>query len=129
MHAALVVALPLFAWAGWWQLHRALAGNGLSWAYTFEWPFFGAYAIVMWWRLVHDVAADRAAAARDARPTDRACGPNEPAGDEAPDRSASAPARDTGLRSAETLAGADSELDAYNAYLAGLAEKTRRGRS
>lgn len=44
--------------ATWWQLSRALAGNGLSWAYTFEWPCFGVYAIVIWWKVLHEQAAE-----------------------------------------------------------------------
>jgi hypothetical protein len=28
-----------------WQINRALNGNRLSWAYVFEWPFFGGYAV------------------------------------------------------------------------------------
>jgi hypothetical protein len=60
LHATVLVVVPGFLWLGWWQLHRALAGNELSWAYTVEWPFFSLYAIFMWWRLVHDVARDRA---------------------------------------------------------------------
>ncbi len=39
---------------GWWQLHRALGGNGLSWFYTFEWPILAAVAIGGWWHLVHE---------------------------------------------------------------------------
>ena len=31
--------------ATWWQAHRALAGNGLSWFYTFEWPILAGIAI------------------------------------------------------------------------------------
>jgi len=41
-------------WLGDWQLHRALAGNGLSWAYTFEWPLFAGFGIVFWARTVRD---------------------------------------------------------------------------
>jgi hypothetical protein len=48
--------------ATWWQLSRALSGNGLSWAYTFEWPCFGIYAIGLWWRLLHEKAAEAAQA-------------------------------------------------------------------
>jgi hypothetical protein len=33
------------------ELYRALAGNALSWAYVFEWPLFGGYAVYMWRRL------------------------------------------------------------------------------
>jgi hypothetical protein len=34
------------------QLHRALSGNELSWADVFEWPFFGVYSVITWWRIV-----------------------------------------------------------------------------
>jgi hypothetical protein len=54
LHLTLAVLLPAFAAMFWWQLHRALAGNGLSWAYTVEWPLFAAYAVFLWWRLLHD---------------------------------------------------------------------------
>jgi hypothetical protein len=54
MHATLIVLLPAFAWLTWWQLERALGGNTLSWAYTFEWPLFACYAIYVWWQLIHD---------------------------------------------------------------------------
>jgi len=48
------VLVPAFVALGWWQLHRALSGNTLSWFYTFEWPFFAAYAVYVWWKLLHD---------------------------------------------------------------------------
>ena len=54
MHVTLLVLLPIFAWLTWWQLERALGGNTLSWAYTFEWPLFAVYAIYVWWQLIHD---------------------------------------------------------------------------
>ncbi len=54
MHATLLILLPAFAWLTWWQLSRALAGNTLSWAYTFEWPLFAGYAVYVWWQLIHD---------------------------------------------------------------------------
>lgn len=57
MHATLLVLLPAFAWLTWWQLTRALAGNALSWAYTFEWPLFAGYAVYVWWQLIHDQTA------------------------------------------------------------------------
>jgi hypothetical protein len=60
LHVALVVAVPLFLTLGAWQLSRALQGNLLSWAYTFEWPFFAGYATWMWWRLVHEETASPA---------------------------------------------------------------------
>lgn len=35
---------------GWWQAGRAAEGNTLSWAYTFEWPLFAIFVIVLWIR-------------------------------------------------------------------------------
>jgi len=37
-----------------WQLHRAMSGNGLSWAYTFEWPIFAVFAVVFWAKTIRD---------------------------------------------------------------------------
>jgi hypothetical protein len=54
LHVMAVVVVGVCLTAGWWQLDRALSGNGRSWAYTVEWPFFAAYAGWMWWKLLHD---------------------------------------------------------------------------
>jgi hypothetical protein len=74
MHVVLLVVLPIFAWLTWWQLGRALGGNSLSWAYTFEWPLFAGYACFVWWQLIHDEPMDLNRI-RSARGTD-----GEPAG-------------------------------------------------
>src|SRR5579863_1188141 len=58
LHITLFITVPGFFALGWWQLHRALGGNGLIWAYTFEWPFFAGYAVYLWWRLVHEPEVD-----------------------------------------------------------------------
>ncbi len=50
----MIVLLVAFGLLARWQLSRALGGNGLSWAYTFEWPLFGIYAIYVWWRILHE---------------------------------------------------------------------------
>jgi hypothetical protein len=34
------------------EIFRALGGNELSWAYVFEWPLFGLYAIYMWRKML-----------------------------------------------------------------------------
>lgn len=52
LHALVLVAFPLCVYAAWWQLHRALSGNTLSWFYVFEWPAFSGIAIWAWWVLV-----------------------------------------------------------------------------
>jgi hypothetical protein len=41
-------------WLGDWQFHRALDGNSLSWAYTFEWPVFAIFGAVFWVKTVKD---------------------------------------------------------------------------
>jgi hypothetical protein len=41
-------------WLGDWQYHRAIGGNGLSWAYTFEWPMFACFGVVFWVRTIRD---------------------------------------------------------------------------
>lgn len=47
--------------AFWWQVHQALAGNLLSWAYTIEWPIFAVIAVVGWWQLIHEDPSEVAA--------------------------------------------------------------------
>jgi hypothetical protein len=52
-HVTLVLGLAFCALAFWFELKRALGGNGLSWAYVFEWPLLGAFAVYMWWNVLH----------------------------------------------------------------------------
>jgi hypothetical protein len=53
-HLLMVVSFWGMLWLGDWQFHRALSGNGLSWAYTFEWPLFACFAVVFWARTIRD---------------------------------------------------------------------------
>jgi hypothetical protein len=53
-HALMVVSFWGMLWLGDWQLHRALDGNALSWAYTFEWPLFAGFAVVFWAKTIRD---------------------------------------------------------------------------
>jgi hypothetical protein len=53
-HAFAVVAFWGMWWLGDWQLHRALRGNALSWAYTFEWPIFALMGAVFWAKTIRD---------------------------------------------------------------------------
>lgn len=54
IHMGLVLAesicIPGFAF----ETYRALAGNYLSWAYVFEWPLLGIYAIHMWRKMLRE---------------------------------------------------------------------------
>jgi hypothetical protein len=106
LHLEIAIVAPGCVAAGWWQATRALAGNGLSWVYSVEWPVFALLAIGGWWHLIHeDPEAYRTRRLR-------------PAGDEddpyksAPDRAATALGREEELsadsgttRLATTLAG------------------------
>jgi hypothetical protein len=43
---------------------RAERGNELSWAYVFEWPLLGGFAIYMWWKFLHPVTRQREPSAK-----------------------------------------------------------------
>jgi hypothetical protein len=60
LHFEVLVIATGCATATWWQLSRALGGNGLSWFYTFEWPAFVAIAVAAWWHLIHEAPEERA---------------------------------------------------------------------
>ena len=53
-HLFVALAFIGMLWLGDWQYHRAMGGNGLSWAYTFEWPLFAVFALVFWGRTIRD---------------------------------------------------------------------------
>lgn len=55
LHFLLVTVVPACLLAGWWQVHRALSGNLLSYFYSVEWPIFALLGVVAWWQLIHDV--------------------------------------------------------------------------
>jgi hypothetical protein len=114
LHAVILIVVPAFLALCIWQLDRATGGNELSWAYVFEWPFFAAYAIYMWWRLLHAVPEGTA--------------PPATAGAPSGGRTETGPGDDgTGGAPAETAQDKreDTERAAYNEYLAQLAEQDR----
>jgi hypothetical protein len=53
-HLTAVAGVWGMLWLGDWQYHRAVGGNGLSWAYTFEWPLFAVFGVVFWARTIRD---------------------------------------------------------------------------
>jgi len=114
-HVLMVVSFWGMLWLGDWQLHRALSGNGLSWAYTFEWPLFAGFAVVFWAKTIRDefrIKRGQVTVPDDSQEElpfgvvgSVQAGTAGPEGDE------------------------DPELSAYNAYLARLnAEVKRHGR-
>jgi integral membrane protein len=54
LHFEVLIVAPGCVVAGWWQATRALAGNGLSWVYSVEWPLFALLAVWGWWHLIHE---------------------------------------------------------------------------
>lgn len=61
LHAAFLSIAAGCLTAGWWQVHRALQGNTLSYLYSIEWPAFVVVAGIGWWQMVHDTPEDIAA--------------------------------------------------------------------
>jgi DNA-binding transcriptional regulator of glucitol operon len=53
LHVAVILWVPMCLIAGWWQVTRALDGNGLSYLYSVEWPLFAIVGIGAWWVLIH----------------------------------------------------------------------------
>jgi hypothetical protein len=53
-HVFAILAAAGMLWLGDWQFHRAVAGNELSWAYTFEWPIFAVLGAVFWAKTIRD---------------------------------------------------------------------------
>lgn len=111
-HLFAVLAVWGMMWLGDWQFHRALSGNGLSWAYTFEWPLFSIFGIVFWARTIRDEFRSRRgldlATGKSLDEVRKAAGPVLPDG--------------VGTRQIERPAddADDAELASYNAYLARL---------
>jgi DNA-binding transcriptional regulator of glucitol operon len=54
LHALAATLFGSFLWFGWWQFHRAMGGNDRSWGYTFEWPLFSVFVVVMWVKMIYD---------------------------------------------------------------------------
>jgi hypothetical protein len=107
-HVLMVLSCWGMLWLGDWQLHRALAGNGLSWAYTFEWPLFSGFAVVFWARTIRDEFRIKRGGGEGAEAAAEAERDILPAG--------------VGIQQVEEPAddADDAELARYNAYLARL---------
>jgi hypothetical protein len=113
-HLIMVVSFWGMGWLGDWQFHRALAGNGLSWAYTFEWPLFACFAVVFWAKTIKDEF--RIKRGLGPRPTESAADLGDLPINVRPVQVSAAAAEDD----------EDEELSAYNAYLARLNSEVKR---
>lgn len=58
LHALFVVVAGGCLIAFWWQVHRAMQGNDLSYLYSVEWPAIAVVVGIGWWQLVHDTPED-----------------------------------------------------------------------
>ena len=112
-HVFTVLAVIGMLWLGDWQFHRAISGNALSWAYTFEWPVFAVLGVVFWAKTIRD----------EFKPPEE---PGDAAEAELPGTvhsGAMHPGAEHAGRGAQ--AADDPELAAYNAYLARLNEQVK----
>jgi hypothetical protein len=126
LHATVLVVVPAFLALCFWQVERATSGNGLSWAYVFEWPFFAGYAVYMWWRLLHEEPrTSRAEHAGSPAEAERTL-PQAPAGTPAAAGWGAAP-QAADIEGHEPTSE-ELELAAYNRYLAELEASGRRKR-
>ena len=111
-HVLMVVSFWGMLWLGDWQFRRAMSGNGLSWAYTFEWPLFAGFAVVFWAKTIRDEFRIRRGG-----------------GEEAAEAQSASDALPTGLGIQQAEAPADdaddAELARYNRYLARLNEEVK----
>jgi hypothetical protein len=115
-HLFAVAAFIGMWWLGDWQFRRAMAGNGLSWAYTFEWPIFAIFGAVFWVKTVRDeLHPVQPAPAKEIRLPDGVAGGQE---EQVPAMAGSKLAVDDDEP--------DPELDEYNAYLAMLNKEVKR---
>ena len=114
-HLTMVVSVWGMLWLGDWQFHRAISGNALSWAYTFEWPLFAIFAVVFWAKTIKDEFHPPAAA--------------QPGEDDVPLPAGAR--RRVGPDGAAAMGGEpaspeeEADLAAYNAYLARLHREVR----
>ncbi len=117
-HLFAVAAVTGMAWLGDWQFRRAMAGNTLSWAYTFEWPIFAIFGIVFWVKTIRDELRPATAGQAPAPPIALPGAAAGPGGAEAGPGASGG--QDGGGSQPE-----DAELAEYNAYLAKLASQIK----
>jgi hypothetical protein len=128
-HLLVAVAFCGMLWLGDWQYRRAMGGNGLSWAYTFEWPLFAGFAIVFWARTVRDEFHLRRGGVTEAELIARAAMAQSmatlPSGAMLPAGTLPEGVFVRQLEQADDGEDDDPELASYNAYLAKLNAKAK----
>ena len=113
-HLFAIAAVAGMIWLGDWQFRRALNGNALSWAYTFEWPIFAIFGVVFWVKTIRDELHPARQGGGQAEEVALPAGIRQ-SGTDGP----------AGGGPAESDEPADQELAEYNAYLAKLGSQVR----
>ena len=116
-HLFVVAAVAGMTWLGDWQFRRAMAGNTLSWAYTFEWPIFAIFAVVFWVKTVRDELHPAQDGDRQAEDISLPAGIKRPAG--------TGPGSTAAGDAEQPQPPDDQELAEYNAYLARLNDEVK----
>ena len=128
-HLFVAVAFWGMLWLGDWQFHRAMEGNGLSWAYTFEWPLFAVFGVVFWARTIRDEFHLRRGGVTEAELIARAAMARSmatlPSGAMLPAGTLPEGVFVRQLEQADDGEDDDPELASYNAYLAKLNAKAK----
>ncbi len=117
-HLFAVLAVAGMVWLGDWQFRRAMAGNTLSWAYTFEWPIFAVFGIVFWIKTIRDELHPATPASSQAAKVTLPPGSYQESGE-------SAAAGQDGTPESGPAEEPDQELAEYNAYLARLSNEIK----
>ncbi|WP_147304591.1 hypothetical protein [Thermasporomyces composti] len=131
---AVVVCLAM----AWWQLTRFDSENG-DWqnlGYSLEWPFFAAFAVYVWWKLLREPPASDEEEEEEGDAPDAVDGVRSQGAAPTPRDVRAGAATPPGLQGStgDTSPGAtqptsddpeDAELAAYNRYLAALHERAR----
>lgn len=103
----MIVWVALCGLAAWWQVGRAIEGNGLSFMYAIEWPAFAVLGVLGWYAMLNmeKATAHEEQARREYEETMRA--------------------RARAAREASAEAE-DPALEAYNDHLAELASVPKK---
>ncbi|WP_020575850.1 hypothetical protein [Actinopolymorpha alba] len=130
-----VLAVGAFLFLAWWQLRRfeSSTGNWQNLGYTLQWPFFAAFAVYLWWKLLGDADAPPSEPSdsvsevqTDGALTGTSVAKTQRDGDDLlpplpPKRVGAA----IGSRLDEAGEAEDPELAAYNKYLAALHRRSQ----
>jgi DNA-binding transcriptional regulator of glucitol operon len=114
-HVFVIAAVLVMLRLGLWQWHRSQSNSGgvQNWAYAFQWPCFAVFAIVLWVKTIRlEMTDPDEAAASTSRFAARSL--PEPAITKGPG------VRIGIMTTPETMDEDDTEMAAYNDYLARL---------